>query len=40
MYIKRSQINNLILHIKELKKEQAKHKATRRKEIIKTSKDK
>ena len=31
----KSQINNLILHLKALGKEQTKHKARRRKEIIK-----
>ena len=36
-YLKKekSQINNLILHVKELEKEQEKPKASRRKEIIK-----
>ena len=31
----KSQINNLTLHLKELEKEQTKHKVSRRKEIIK-----
>ena len=32
---KKSQINNLTLHLKELEKEQTKPKVSRRKEIIK-----
>ena len=31
----KSQLNNLTLYLRELEKEQAKHKVSRRKEIIK-----
>ena len=31
----KSQINNLNIHLKELEKEQTKHKVSRRKQVIK-----
>lgn len=38
--LKRSQINNLNLHLKELEKEQTKSKTSRRKEIKETIEEK